>query len=117
MLSAYLLNDWGRVEGRTEVGGRDEDCTAGTLLIFCVRFRWTFWPGCFTLNWMSGQSGNSPVDQILSNVDLAGMQDERARECIRLLLNLIESLTADLRKAQAEILYLREQLNRRKGGR
>ena len=56
------------------------------------------------------------MDQILRNVDLAGIQDERARECIRLLLNLIESLTADLRKAQAEILYLREQLNRRKGG-
>src|SRR5438874_13689317 len=52
----------------------------------------------------------------LRNVDLAGIQDERARECIRLLLNLIESLTADLRKAHAEILYLREQLNRRKGG-
>ena len=43
---------------------------------------------------MSGQSGISPVDQILRNVDLAGIQDERARECIRLLLNLIESLTA-----------------------
>ena len=65
---------------------------------------------------MSGQSGISPVDQILRNVDLAGIQDERARECIRLLLNLIETLTADLRKAQAENLYLREQLNRRKGG-
>jgi hypothetical protein len=65
---------------------------------------------------MSGQSGISPVDQILRNVDLAGIQDERARECIRLLLNLIESLTADLRKVQAENLYLREQLNRRKGG-
>ncbi len=65
---------------------------------------------------MSGQSGISPVDQILGNVDLAGIQDERARECIHLLLNLIESLTADLRKAQAENLYLREQLNRRKGG-
>ena len=65
---------------------------------------------------MSGQSQNSAVDQILRNVDLAGIQDERARECIRLLLNLIESLTADLRKSQAENLYLREQLNRRKGG-
>lgn len=65
---------------------------------------------------MSGQSGISPVDQILRNVDLAGIQDDRARECIRLLLNLIESLTADLRKAQAENLYLQEQLNRRKGG-
>ncbi len=62
------------------------------------------------------QAGISAVDQILQKVDLAGIQDERARECIRLLLNLIESLTADLRKAHAENLYLREQLNRRKGG-
>ena len=69
------------------------------------------------LNWMSdSQSGNNVVDQILRKVDLAGIQDERARECIRVLLNLIESLTTDLRKAQAENLYLREQLNRRKGG-
>src|SRR5579859_2766032 len=69
------------------------------------------------LNWMSdSQSGNNVVDQILRKVGLAGIQDERARECIRVLLNLIESLTTDLRKAQAENLYLREQLNRRKGG-
>src|SRR5579863_1922443 len=65
---------------------------------------------------MSGQSGISAVDQILGKVDLAGIEDERARECIRLLLNLVESLTADLRKAQAENRYLREQLNRRKSG-
>ncbi len=66
---------------------------------------------------MSGnQGGINAVDEILQKVDLAGIQDERARECIGLLLNLIESLTADLRKAQAEILYLRGQLNRRKGG-
>ena len=62
------------------------------------------------------RSGINVVDQILQKVDLASIQDERARECIRLLLNLIESLTADLRKAHAENLYLREQLNRRKGG-
>jgi hypothetical protein len=86
------------------------------LLIVFVRFRWTNRSGWFTLNWMSGQSGTSPVDQILRHVDVAGIQDERARECIGLLLNLIESLTADLRKSQAENLYLREQLNRRKGG-
>ena len=66
---------------------------------------------------MSGrQSGINAVDQILQKVDLASIQDERARECIRLLLNLIESLAADLRKAQTENLHLREQLNRRKGG-
>lgn len=65
---------------------------------------------------MSG-SQPSAVDQILQNVDLASIQDERARKCIGLLLNLVESLTADLRKAQAEILYLRQQLKRgRKGG-
>jgi hypothetical protein len=62
---------------------------------------------------MSG-SQPSAVDQILQNLDLASIQDERARKCIGLLLNLVESLTADLRKAQAEILYLRQQL---KGGR
>ena len=59
----------------------------------------------------------SAVEQILKNVDLASIQDERARECIRLLLNLIESLSAELRKAQAENQYLREQLQRRQGGR
>jgi len=86
-------------------------------VIVFVRFLWTNRCDCFKLNWMSeSQSGNNVVDQILQKVDLAGIQDERARECIRLLLNLIESLRADLRKAQAEILYLREQLNRRKGG-
>ena len=62
------------------------------------------------------QSENSVVNQILQNVDLASIQDERVRECIRLLLNLIESLTADLRKSQAENVYLREQLKLRKGG-
>ncbi len=46
-----------------------------------------------------GQAGISVVDQILQKLDLAGIQDERARESIRLLLNLIETLTADLRKA------------------
>ncbi len=65
---------------------------------------------------MSG-SQPSAVDQILQNVDWASIQDERARKCIGLLLNLVESLTAELRKAQAEILYLRQQLKRGgKGG-
>jgi hypothetical protein len=48
---------------------------------------------------------------------LANIQDvERARECIRLLLNLVETLHAELRKAQAEIQYLREQGQGHKGG-
>ena len=68
------------------------------------------------LNWMSGsEPTESAVDQILRNVDLTGIQDERARECVRLLLNLVESLTAEVRKLQAENLALREQLQGRKG--
>jgi hypothetical protein len=42
----------------------------------------------------------SLAELIKQNVDLASIQDERARECIRLLLNLIESLTAELRAPQ-----------------
>jgi len=71
---------------------------------------------------MSGsQPTESAVDQILKQVDLASVDlvsihDERARECIHLLLNLVESLAAQGRKLQAENLALREQLRGRKGG-
>ena len=66
---------------------------------------------------MSGsEAGGSAIEQILQNVDVASIQDERARECIRLLLNLVETLTVELRKAQAENRYLREQLHGRKSG-
>ena len=66
---------------------------------------------------MSGsESGESAIEQILQNVDVASIQDERARECIRLLLNLVETLRVELRKAQAENRYLREQLYGRKSG-
>jgi len=66
---------------------------------------------------MSGsEAGGSAIERILQNVDVASIQDERARECIRLLLNLVETLTVELRKAQAENRYLREQFPGRKGG-
>jgi hypothetical protein len=58
----------------------------------------------------------SVIEQILQKVDIASIQDERARECIRLLLNLVETLHVELRKAQAENGYLREQLHGRKSG-
>ena len=58
----------------------------------------------------------SVIEQILQKVDIASIQDERARECIRLLLNLVETLHVELRKAQAENAYLREQLHGRKSG-
>jgi hypothetical protein len=55
-------------------------------------------------------------DPILPNLDLASIQDESARECVRQLLNLVETLMADLREARAEIQRLRDELNRLKGG-
>jgi hypothetical protein len=54
-------------------------------------------------------------DLILPNLDLTSIQDERARECVRQLLNLVEKLMADLREAWAEIQRLRDELNRLKG--
>ena len=56
------------------------------------------------------------AETILKNIDLSSLPDDRSRECIRQLLNLVESLTGDLRKAQAENQYLREQLKRDSGG-
>lgn len=62
------------------------------------------------------EAGGRAIEQILQGVDIARIQDERARECIRALLNLVETLTGELRKAEAENRYLREQLHGRKGG-
>jgi len=62
------------------------------------------------------ETGRSAIQQILEQVDIASIQDERARECVRLLLNLVEKLNEELRKSQAENAYLREQLHGRKGG-
>lgn len=56
------------------------------------------------------------AETILKDIDLSRLPDERWRECVRQLLNLVESLTGDLRKAQAENQYLREQLKRGQGG-
>lgn len=52
---------------------------------------------------------------MLDNIDLSGIADERARELILQLLNLVESLSADLRSAQVEIQRLRDENNRLKG--
>jgi hypothetical protein len=52
---------------------------------------------------------------MLDDLDLAGIQDDRARELIVRLLNLIETLTADLRAAQDEIQRVRDEVNRLKG--
>ena len=56
------------------------------------------------------------AEAILKNIDLSSLPDEGSRECVRQLLNLVESLTGDLRKVQAENQYLREQLKKEPEG-
>jgi hypothetical protein len=79
------------------------------------------------MSWMTSETGPENPDQqpaateslaatILKDIDLSRLPDERWRECVRQLLNLVESLTGELRKAQAENQYLREQLKRGPGG-
>jgi hypothetical protein len=52
---------------------------------------------------------------MFDDLDLTGIQDDRARQLIVRLLNLLEDVTADLRDAQAEIQRLRDENNRLKG--
>jgi hypothetical protein len=52
---------------------------------------------------------------MLEDLDLSGLRDERSRELVGQLLNLIEALSADLRTAHAEIQQLRDENNRLKG--
>jgi len=52
---------------------------------------------------------------MLETIDVSGIQDEKARQLIERLLNLIEDLSADLRDAQAGNQRLRDENNRLKG--
>lgn len=52
---------------------------------------------------------------MLDDLDLSSITDERTRELIVRLLNLIETQAADLRAAQAENQRLRDELNHLKG--
>lgn len=52
---------------------------------------------------------------MFDNLDLTSIQDEKARELVGRLLNLVEKLSAELRDAQAEIQHLRDENNRLKG--
>src|SRR2546425_2601097 len=58
----------------------------------------------------TGASGN-----MLEDLDLDSITDERARERVRQLLNLLEAVMADLRAAQVENQRLRDEINRLKG--
>jgi hypothetical protein len=52
---------------------------------------------------------------MLADLDLNSIADDRARELVRQLLNLLEDVMADLRVAQAENQRLRDEINRLKG--
>ncbi len=52
---------------------------------------------------------------MLDDLDLSGLPDERTRDLVLRLLNLIETVTGDLRAAQAELQRLRDENNRLKG--
>lgn len=55
------------------------------------------------------------ADPLLQNLDLSSIQDERARECIRRLLSLVETLLEEVRGLRAENQRLRDEVNRLKG--
>src|SRR4028119_2443503 len=52
---------------------------------------------------------------MLDALDLSHISDERTRDLVRQLLNLIETVTTDLRAAQTENQRLRDEINRLKG--
>jgi hypothetical protein len=52
---------------------------------------------------------------MLDDLDLTSIADPRTRELVVRLLNIIETLTADLRAAQLEIQQLRDEINHLKG--
>ena len=52
---------------------------------------------------------------MLDDLDLSRIPDEQTRQLIVHLLNLIETVSADLHAAQAEIQRLRDEITRLKG--
>jgi len=52
---------------------------------------------------------------MLEDLDLNSIADDRARELVRQLLNLLEDIMADLRVAHAENQRLRDEINRLRG--
>ena len=54
-------------------------------------------------------------DPLLQSLDLSTIADERARECIARLLNLVETLVAETHQLRAENQRLRDEVSRLKG--
>ncbi len=57
----------------------------------------------------------TPYLEILETLDLSGIQDEKARQVIELLLNLVEELVQEPQALRAENQQLRDEINRLKG--
>src|SRR5216684_5911837 len=78
------------------------------------------------MQWMGGDQQNAAsapraarIDALLDQVqkiDLTGIEDERARAVVGLLLNLVEDLRGELKNAHQENAYLRERLRLGPGG-
>ena len=64
----------------------------------------------------NSSEGSGPVqDPFLQSLDLSTIADERARECIARLLNLVETLVAETHQLRAENQRLRDEVSRLKG--
>jgi len=60
--------------------------------------------------------GGGPVrDPLLENLDLSTIADERARECVARLLNLVETLVEEGHQLRAENQRLRDEVSRLNG--
>jgi hypothetical protein len=64
----------------------------------------------------NSSEGSGPVqDPLLQGLDLSSIADERARECVARLLNLVETLVAETHQLRAENQRLRDEVSRLKG--
>lgn len=64
----------------------------------------------------NSSEGSGPVrDPFLDNLDLSTIADERARECVARLLNLVETLVAEGHRLRADNQRLRDEVSRLKG--
>jgi hypothetical protein len=64
----------------------------------------------------NSSEGSGPLrDPFFENLDLSTIADERARECVARLLNLVETLVAEGHQLRAENQRLRDEVSRLKG--
>ncbi len=63
----------------------------------------------------SSEGGGSVRDPFLDNLDLSTIADERARECVARLLNLVETLVSEGHRLRADNQRLRDEVSRLKG--